>query len=92
MMAISELWNHGNDADWKAALDRYWSYVKPRLLALEQRMDKLRLEEIEGMDAAAWRRFLREEYFPWKYTVPNRLATARATFDRWVAMEGMDAL
>jgi len=61
-------------------------------LVLEKRMDALRIEEVERMDATAWHSFLREEYFPWKYTAANRLATTRASFDRWVASYGVEAV
>lgn len=84
MIAIPELWHNGSAADWRAALDLYWLHVKPQLRVLEQRMDRLNLEEVGCMDAATWHTFLREEYFPWKYTAANRLATTRASFDRWV--------
>lgn len=73
--AISELWNKGDENSWRDALSRYWSYVKPQNLELEKRMNKLDSEEVKKLGPHEWYDFLKDEYFPWKYTAPNRLAT-----------------
>jgi len=76
-MTIAELWQSRDPEDWRRALDAYWRRIKPENRALEERMNKLDLHRLRVMDARGWYDFLHDEYFPWKYTAPNRLATTR---------------
>jgi UDP-N-acetylmuramoylalanine--D-glutamate ligase len=73
--AISDLWNAGDERVWRDALSRYWSYIKPENLDIEKRMNRLDFEEIKRLDPGKWYGFLKDVYFPWKYTALNRLAT-----------------
>lgn len=74
-ISISELWRSHDSWVWDQALGRYWQFVRPANLDLEHRMESLDLERIRQLNAQGWYDFLLDEYFPWKYTAPNRYAT-----------------
>jgi hypothetical protein len=74
-MLIANLWVSTDQKSWENALDRYWSFVLPGNLSLEQSLDALNLEYLRQLDAAGWYDFLLNKYFRWKYTAPNRYAT-----------------
>lgn len=90
--SIAELWNSRDAHLWKRALDRYWSFVQPGNLALERAMDALDLNRIRALDAEGWYRFLRDEYFRWKYTAPNRYATTTRQLRRYIETDTVDVL
>lgn len=73
--AISDLWNAGDERVWRDALSRYWSYIKPENLEVEKRMNRLDSEDVKRLSPPEWYGFLKDVYFPWKYTAPSRLAT-----------------
>jgi hypothetical protein len=75
MIQIADLWVSTSPKDWEDALERYWVFVKDENRDLEQSLDTLDLERLRRMDANGWYKFLRDEYFRWKYTAPNRYAT-----------------
>jgi hypothetical protein len=93
MLNINDLWNSGKESDWLEAVDQYWQVrsVKKNL-DIERRMASLDVDRIRAMNEAEWLSFLREEYFPWKYTgswlsdklehldenLPNRLFEIKA--------------
>jgi hypothetical protein len=72
---IGELWYSRDAAAWQCALDRYWSFVQPRNLALERAMESLNRNRIHAMTSDEWYAFLHDEYFRWKYTEAKRYAT-----------------
>ncbi len=93
MPTIDELWHSNDPQVWAAALERYWDYVQPANLALERSLDRLDLERVRDFDAQAWYDFLRDEYFRWKYTAPNRYATTTQSLSKHVAeLGGLDGL
>jgi hypothetical protein len=69
------MWNANNPELWNEALMRYWSFVKPSHMDLEKEMDQLDSDTVRAMNAEEWYGFLKEKYFRWKYTAPNRYAT-----------------
>jgi hypothetical protein len=77
---------------WLAALDRYWEFVQPRNLDLERALESLDLERIYRMNARDWYQFLRDEYFRWKYTAPNRYATTTRQSGRYEEEDALDVL
>ena len=83
MGGVRELWMSGSESDWTRALARYWDYVQERNLELERSLESLEVARIAGFDAVAWYVFLRDEYFRWKYTAPNRYATTPAWLARY---------
>ena len=84
MMQISDLWRSADPKAWDEALQRYWDFVQPKNLALEHSLDKLDLDRLRDLDARGWYDFLRDEYFRWKFTAPNRFATTTRQFRRYV--------
>ena len=72
---VSTLWSSNDRQMWEDALSRYWYYVSPRNRELEIELEALSVEEIERSDSLQWYEFLRDKYFRWKYTAPNRYAT-----------------
>ncbi len=90
--SIAELWNSADAHAWERALARYWDFVKPANLGLEQAMEALDLNLIRGMDALGWYHFLLDEYFRWKYTAPNRYATTTRQLRRYAETGTLDAL
>ena len=51
MLTAAELWRSPDPAAWAEALKRYWQFVQPANLALEQALDRLDLERIRRLDA-----------------------------------------
>lgn len=83
-MHVASLWVSTDPKDWDRALALYWSFVQPRNLALERALDALGLERLRRLDARGWYDFLRNEYFRWKYTAPNRYATTTRQLRRYI--------
>ena len=91
-MDIIKLWYDGSESDWKSALDEYneMPSVK-RNKEKEERMRNLDPESVRKMSVQEFYRFLYNDYFVWKYTANNRLATTRKHLKRYEA-EGMSPL
>jgi hypothetical protein len=85
MLPISELWKSTDERMWKSAVERYWTFVKPINLELEKSLDCLDLNRVRSFNAVGWFNFLLNEYFRWKYTAPNRLATTTARLKTYAA-------
>lgn len=83
-MPINAFWACKDPTVWDAALERYWSFVKPENVALERSLDALSLDRLTGFDAYGWYNFLKDEYFRWKYTAPNRYASTTRQLRRHV--------
>lgn len=84
MLKIAELWDSADSDAWTAALERYCKFVRPDNEALERSLEALDLERLRSMDAQGWYDFLKDEYFRWKYTAPNRYASTTRLL-RWYA-------
>lgn len=83
-MIIAELWQSSARDDWERALERYWDFVQPGNVELEQALESLDVERLRGLTPEGWYKFLHDEYFRWKYTAPNRYATTSAHLRRYV--------
>jgi hypothetical protein len=92
MIEISKLWYSKSEDDWRLALERYWSYIRPESLELERSMNELKLEQIASLDSTGWYQFLREKYFRWKYTAPNRYATTTMRLKRYIESDQLEEL
>jgi hypothetical protein len=81
---LGDLWISRDAEAWAGALARYWDFVLPRNIDLERRFEHLDLAAYIGpLDEKKWYEFLRDEYFRWKYTAPNRYATTTRTLRRY---------
>lgn len=92
MTGIIALWDSKNELNWKIALDGYWDYIKPENLKLEQSLNKLRLKRILDLGPDGWYHFLHDEFFPWKYTAPNRLKTTTTHFEKYIKSNQLEEL
>jgi hypothetical protein len=81
---INELWNNEDQNIWLGALNRYWQFLRPNNIDLENRMNNLNPNEIQIMQVNDFYNFLLNEYFSWKYTAPNRLATTTRQLNRYI--------
>jgi hypothetical protein len=84
MMQIADLWDSADPQAWEHALERYWTFVHPRNLTLEQSLDALDVQRLRRSDPQEWYDFLKNEYFRWKYTALNRYATTTRQLQRYV--------
>ena len=91
-MDIVKLWCEGNESDWRSAPAAYYDNPSvKRNIDIELRMDNISPESIRQMTAHEFFQFLHDEYFVWKYTAKNRLATTRNHLKRYEE-EGMAKL
>lgn len=89
---IAALWHSNNEAEWRAALDGYWTVVKQPNMEIERAMDVLDTAELRDVDAITWYEFLRDRYFRWKYTAPNRYATTTKALGAYVTEDRLSQL
>jgi hypothetical protein len=83
MISINELWRSSDAQQWESALNHYWDFVQPRNLKLERAFENLDLKNLQAMNQTNWYIFLRDEYFRWKYTAPNRYASTTRLLRRY---------
>jgi hypothetical protein len=89
---MTDLWASNDPVVWAKALAGYDSLLRTGNVALERALEAMWTERISRMSPEEWYKFLRDEYFVWKYTAKNRLATSRAALDRYVRKNGLDEL
>ncbi len=85
-ITIGKLWESKNESLWKKCLDRYWDFVEVNLrqnYELEREMNALSPQDLEPLDSEGWYNFLKEKYFRWKYTQPNRYVTTTDKLRRY---------
>lgn len=87
--SVGALWNSGDETVWQAAIENYYRLLRPTQIAIEQRMEELQAEEVERMSVEEFYQFLHDEYFLWKYTAKNRLATTRAALRKYISEDCM---
>ena len=91
-MTINELWHSSDERAWNEALERYMRFVKPADVGLVRNLEPLDRERVRLLDAQGWYDFLYHEYFRWKYTAANRLATTRKSLSKYVELGTLDEL
>jgi hypothetical protein len=69
----AELWASKDPDVWRAALANYWSAVQCPNMEIEEALNdtKALLDRVRQMTPEGWYKFLRYEYFRWKYTQRN---------------------
>ena len=82
-MGFNEIWNATEEIEWNRLLRKYWSLVAVNNIQVEIHLNKLTPERFARMDMRSWYAFLHDEYFVWKYTAKNRLATTRKQLTRY---------
>lgn len=83
LIGIDELWYSDNEKHWDKALEEYWRKVKPENIELEKKLEKINPMKIKEMSIDEFYNFLYKEYFVWKYTAANRLATTRNSLKKY---------
>jgi hypothetical protein len=76
-VSFNEIWHAESQRAWNELLKKYWSLVSVDNIQVEYRMNRLTRQDLEAMDEVQWYHFLHDEYFVWKYTAKNRLASTR---------------
>lgn len=80
---INYLWNCNDEKTWIKALFHYWEKLSFEQLPIESRINNLYYRELELMSVYEFYNFLYNEFFPWKYTAKNRLATTRTALKKY---------
>lgn len=91
-LTIDELWRSQDPAGWREAKSVYWQLVKPHLMATEIALNDLDPAYVRELDTEGWYAFLLTQYFPWKYTAPNRLATTTAQLKTYATKGNLEEL
>lgn len=81
-MSFNDIWIATDESEWNHLLRKYWSLVLVDNIQVEIELNKLTPDRIAHLDADSWYAFLHDEYFVWKYTAKNRLATTRRALAR----------
>jgi len=92
MMSVNDLWRSPNSDEWEQALQRYWLFVQPRNMELERALDALDVRRLQNLSPQGWYDFLRDEYFRWKYTAPNRYATTTIQLRKYAECNALQEL
>ena len=76
-------WDSLSQADWDKALKKYNDYLtNDEKASRDARVTLINYSIIRKMSAEEFNDFLYKEFFPWKYTAPNRLATTRKSLSK----------
>ena len=73
-----DLWECTDDKVWRLMESNYTKLIRPENITLENEIESLSADRVRNMTAEEFYSFLYHQYFVWKYTAKNRLATTRA--------------
>jgi hypothetical protein len=91
-MSFNDIWTTRDETAWNLLLRKYWCLVRVGNIQIEYQLNRLTPDRIARMDKHTWYDFLHDEYFVWKYTAKNRLATTRRQLTRYVEDDALDSL
>jgi hypothetical protein len=89
---IRAVWESSERVCWHQALDAYWLGLSLEQTEREKRLESLRVHDLAQMNADQFARFLREEYFKWKYTSSFLESMARKKLSSFLSKEGVDRI
>lgn len=92
MIALSQihaLWNSNDQKMWMNAYQHYYNLLSANQIPLEKMMEQVNYKDISALSIDGFYSFLYEEYYVWKYTQKNRLATTRKQLERYVTEDRM---
>ena len=89
---IGYLWNCKDEKIWIRALEGYWKNFSLEQMRLEQKINDIQYRIIKDYTVEEFYNFLHDEFFVWKYTAKNRLATTRKYLRRYVEENNLSAL
>ena len=62
-MNFITFWDSGSELEWRQALDRYWTYVKPDNMEIEREMADLNRRSVQSLQPKAFYDWLYNKYF-----------------------------
>ena len=80
-MNFTPVWTDGSEQEWHQAVERYWDYVTPANIKLEQEMAELDRRSVQSLNAKEFYEWLYKKYFVWKYMAATRLTTTRKSLE-----------
>lgn len=92
MDSIKNLWYSGSEQEWQKAFNHYYALIQPEQLAIELQFAHICADSIRKLSAMEFYDFLHNQYFVWKYTAKNRLATTRKSLEKYIANDELAKL
>lgn len=92
LYGIGYLWNCKDEKIWIRALEGYWKNFSLEQMRLEQKINDIQYRIIKDYTVEEFYNFLHDEFFVWKYTAKNRLATTRMNLQKYVNENRMHEL
>lgn len=89
---IGYLWNCKDEKIWIRALEGYWKNFSLEQMRLEQKINDIQYRIIKDYTVEEFYNFLHDEFFVWKYTAKNRLATTRMNLQKYKIENRMNEL
>lgn len=89
---IGYLWNCKDEIIWIRALEGYWKNFSLEQMRLEQKINDIQYRIIKDYTVEEFYNFLHDEFFVWKYTAKNRLATTRMNLQKYKIENRMNEL
>lgn len=83
-MNINDIWSSQDNDVWNEALLSSTEETG-RDNFIETKMSKLNVEYLKKLEVSGFYNFLHDDYFLWKYTAKNRLATTRKKLEEYVS-------
>src|SRR5260370_41888680 len=91
-MGILKMWKCQDENEWLDGLKRYWEYVLPRNVKLEEEFEWLEVKTVQTLKPRQWYDFLLEKYFRWKFTAANRYASTTRLLKQYEGAAGLQEL
>lgn len=82
-IGVNDLWWSNDEEKWNTALKDYWESINDKNIRLEKKIENINVKEVKEMKYDEFYDFLYDEYFVWKYTAANRLATTRKNLEKY---------
>lgn len=89
---IGYLWNCKDEKIWIRALEGYWKNFSLEQMRLEQKINDIQYRIIKDYTVEEFYNFLHDEFFVWKYTAKNRLATTHMNLQKYKIENRMNEL
>lgn len=89
---VGYLWNCKDEEIWLNALNKYWEKFSFEQMKLEQKINNIQFRILKKYSVEEFYDFLYNEFFVWKYTAKNRLATTRKSLEKYVKENRMSEL
>ena len=91
-LTIRFLWNCKDETLWKKAHAHYYEILKREQAILDRRMETLNRANVQKLPIEKFYAFLHDEYFVWKYTQKNWLASNLKNLEQYTTENRMHEL